>query len=134
MAATIGGQSVLTFLGAVDGLLGQTLEEITRAGVDGHAFRRLGLRADPFQIDTVVDLEDAEAAEDEYAAYKALQGTLVSLVEPDATEHADLAVLRVTIVSRQAIATSVGGVNLDAGDAGTLLRCRWTLQATAVED
>jgi len=127
---SIGSQSFIGLRGAVQPF-GERLEEITRAGVDGVAFRKMGKRSRPYQLVSVVDVADASAAEAEVAACKALQGTLQTVTEDNSNATEEVAVLLVDVAAVQPIATPSGGV-VD-GDNGTfLVRLVWTLQNTKV--
>ena len=129
MAASIGGKSVIAITGAIGRADGLTVAEITRPGVDGHAFREQGKRGAAFQVITTADFADAATAEAELAIYKALQGTLVTVVENDATSHANLCVLSVDLVAKRPVAAIAGGLVADGGGT-VLLVCRWVLQPT----
>jgi hypothetical protein len=105
---------------------GERLQIITRAGVDGTAYRKTGKRAAPSQITTIVDLGSDAAVKSELAAYKALQGTLVTVVTESSGTYTNVAVLAVREVSVRQVLTPVGGVS--GGDH--LLTCQWVLQMT----
>jgi len=127
---SIGSQSFISLRGALQPF-GERLEEITRAGVDGVAFRKLGKRSQPYQMMSVVDVADAAAASAEIEACKALQGTLQTVTEDNSNATEEVAVLLVEVSAVQPIATPSGGT-VDGDDGTFLVRLVWTLQNTKV--
>jgi len=124
--ASIGGRTVLRLTGNLEPGTGERLQDITRAGVDGVAYRKVGKGAGRTQITTLVDLGSSSAVNSEIEAYKALQGTLVTIVTENGGSYTNVAVLNVTSLPVQKTISAVGGVN-----GGThLLRCQWVVQMT----
>ena len=124
--ASIGGRSVLRLTGNLEPATGERLQDITRAGVDGVAYRKVGKRAGRTQVTTLVDLGSSSAVNSEMEAYKALQGTLVTVVTESGGTYSNVAVLSVVQLPVQRTLSAVGGIN-----GGThLLRCQWVLQMT----
>lgn len=126
--ASIGGRSVISVGGAMNLGTGENLEHITRPHVDGVAYRKVGKRGKPFNLQTVVDLGSGVACKTELEVYKDLQGTLVTVQDDVGVQFTNLAVLEVQRVSVVQVISPVGGVN----GGNHLLRCAWTLQPTDV--
>jgi hypothetical protein len=124
--ASIGGQTVLRLVGQLEPGDGENVQDITRAGVDGRAYRKTGKRAPPAQVTTVVDLGGSAAVKAALAAYKALQGTLVTVVTESSGTYTNVMVKSVREVDTKRVMSAVGGTT-----AGTrLLACQWVLQMT----
>jgi len=125
--SSIGGRSVLSIDGDFDLATGEQLEDITRANVDGISYRKLGKRGHPFQLISLVDVATAGAAKAELEAYKALQGTLVTVVDDTGASVSQLAVLSVRRAGPvRRVVNPVGGVN----GGSYLLAARWDLEPT----
>ena len=124
--ASIGGESVLRMIGQIEPGSGEMLQNITRPGVDGTAYRKVGKRGAPFQITTVVDLGSDAAVKAAVSTYKGLQGTLVTLVTENSGTYTNVAVLAVREVGTRMVLTPVGGVS----GGSHLLTCQWVLQMT----
>lgn len=122
---SIGGKNFLTARGTWPTDPKESLGAITRPRVDGVAFEKLGLHADPVTIVTEADVADADGTMDDYIA---LQGTLVTVSDSDGASYASVAVLKVTKVNAKKVISSQGG--LAAGD--WILTAQWVLQATDV--
>lgn len=102
---------------------GEASEEITRKGVSFHAYRHMGERAEVTSIVTVAAAESAGDADGLINDYKALQGTLVDVVDVHGIQHSGVMVLTVDPVGQpQRVRTPVGAV----GD--WLVTARWALQ------
>ena len=123
---SIGANNVVVMRGEFQTLADQ-IEEITRPNVDGVAVRVIGQRGVKFQIYTGVDVDDAAAAEALAATYKALQGTLVTVVDAHGQTHTYIAVHHVDIVRKRPLANAVGGLS---ALAGYWVDAAWTLQET----
>lgn len=105
---------------------GMAVEEITRPGVDGHAFKQIGKRA---AISTLITLYDGISAADAelHISYSAnLKGTIVTVVYNDGTNDQNVQVLEVEPVQVKRVATAVGGLN----NGNWLVTLRWTVQKT----
>ena len=128
MTAKIGTFNFVSLKGNVNPAKGEQLEVITRANVDGVAFRKTGKRAESFEMQSLVDgLSSTETALTLLDSYKAMQGTLVTLTLEDGSIYNNVMVLRVTEIERLPIKSSVGGI---VPGSDYLLRCSWTLQMT----
>lgn len=119
--------SFITLKGEVQPI-GLMLEDITRPGVNGHAFREQALHAVPFDLLGVRDVNDLNAVATTMSAMiTAYQGKIVTVVDDMGTSHANLVCLRVERVSAQKLLAAVGGVS---SGKGALLVVRFTLQST----
>lgn len=104
------------------------VEDITRPGVNGHAFREMARHGDPFELTGVTDvnsLADAKTAFD--AMVSAWSGRLVNVVDDLGATHANLMCLNVERVESFKLLRAVGGVS---NDKGAMLIVRVTLQST----
>lgn len=124
----IGAYNFVTLKGEINPGSGHQMEEITRPGVDGVAFRRIGRRGFPFKVQSMVDVATDSAAAALLSSYKALQGTVVSLTDETGQVWNNIVVLNVRPAGRKYVVAKSGG--LDAGQTGYLVRCEWMLQAT----
>ena len=106
---------------------GEQLKSITRAGVDGHAFRKIGSQSRPFQMLSVVDVDTLANVEIEVDLYKAYVGKLVTITDDLDNERENVVVLDVEIVQAVAVATFVGGIN---APSAAMVTARWLLQMT----
>jgi hypothetical protein len=125
--AAISTYTVLTMQGAVTPATGERLEEITRPGVDGVAFRRIGKKGAAFKLQTTVDTESAAGARTLYDNYKALQGQLVTITDTSGRIYTDIMVLNVQASAPQRILGASSGVT---ANPNYLLNANWQLQAT----
>lgn len=126
--ASIGGRTVLRLKGIIEPATGEKLQDITRPGVDGVAYRKVGKRASRTQLTTIVDLASGNV-ETEIDEYKALEGTLVTIVDEAGITWSNVAVLMVRPLPIRRVASSVGGIN-----GGTrILTCQWVVQATETD-
>ena len=110
---------------------GENLEEITRPNVDGIAYRKIGKRALPFQMISVVDVDSASAAQSLLLNYKAMQGALQTIEDDTGEEWPYTAILQVEHISTKKIKSAVGGISTNKE---YLLTCRWSMQATVWYD
>jgi hypothetical protein len=123
MPASIGGKQFLTWRGPKVSPLAMAVAEITRSGVDGHAFQQQGYRAPAVGVVTSVDTSSPESLSTQY---QALQGTFVTVVNVDGETVANVMVLGVRILSTKKVELAVGGI-----EAGSwILTAQWELQAT----
>lgn len=125
----IGARSFIDLRGAVE-QFGETLQDITRPGQDGVAFRKVGERGPVFEMVSIVDTTNAAAAQALYEDYKGDQGSIVNITDDKAVSHSNYAVLDVRVASIKYTSMIVGDtVNVTSGDAAHLLTCVWTLRA-----
>lgn len=99
------------------------LQEITRPSVSGSAWRRLGTRGNEFELEGVIDVANASAANALITAYKTTIGTIISLQMRGHT-YANYLVLDAQVTERKQTATAVGGEN----NGTWLVRSRWKLR------
>ena len=123
---SVGSVTVLTMKGRVTAAA-PAVEEITRRGVDGHAYVQVGKRAPECQLLTELDVSGSSGVATHINAGQALCATFVTVKHPTGETVANVAVLKCELVGTKKIASAVGGVN--GGD--TLCTLRWTVQASA---
>jgi hypothetical protein len=118
----------ITFKGQVQ-KLGMHLEDVTRPGVDGHAFRKESQKSATFQLEGRRDVDNNAAAGTLFATLKSTyQGKIVTVVDDMGTTHTNLVCLDVERVDSFTLLRAVGGVSTSKG---AFLAVRFTLQATA---
>lgn len=128
MARTIGSFSFITFLRGNQSA-GEQLAEITRPGVDGVAFAKTGRRSLSYLVQTQRDVLDGAAAQQLMTDYKAIQGTLVTVVDAHGRSVDNVAVVEVREASVRPVKTLVGG----AAEANEIMvSAEWTLRDTNV--
>ena len=88
----------------------EMVEEITRPHVDGVALKRTGKRGVPFRVVAVRDVDTQANLEDSLAAYSAMQGTIVTVVNNQGISRQNVAVLRVPPAQIEDMGTAVGGI------------------------
>ena len=103
------------------------VEDITRAGIDGQAFRTVGKRA---PVVTVTCEVDTAAPATLMASVLALRGTLVTVVNGDGNSYSNVMVLDVSKPVARPIKSAVGG--LAGGSATHWFTCAFRLQNTTV--
>ena len=123
---TIGGKTVKLLTHNLDPM-GEQSEDITRRGVSGCAVTKIGKRSEHSRAVTKVDIVDDQA---EFTAYKALETTLITIVDNHGKTYNNVLVHKVRKTSARKINTIVGGVS--GQDSAYLLVCEWTLQCTEV--
>lgn len=107
--------------------LGLTVEETTRKGVDGHAFRKDARRATPFDLQARVDCDSMLDAQIVYETLLGARGSLVGLTDDYGQTYANLMLLDVEKTAVLPLLAAVGGVSTDKK---ALLTVRLKLQAT----
>ena len=127
--AIIGGIIFLTVKGGINPGHGEQVEEITRAGVDGVAFRKIGKRGQPFRLQATVDVLSNLSAQSLVNACKSLQGALVDISDDTGAGWYDYVVLQVRHVQTKRVMRAVGGLTSGAG--AYLVTVDFWLQATA---
>jgi len=126
MSAEIGGVSLISIKGRV-AKLGEGIEDITRPGIDGHSYKKIGTRAPVVTLETLVDVSSAGNAEGHIDACVALKGSLVTVKYTDGSNDEHVAVLDVEPVRVKQVKTPVGGVN----GGSWLVTMRWQMQKAA---
>jgi len=122
---TIGAFSFINVPDKLD-LMGQQVKKINRAGVDANAFHQLGKRADPVDVPCVADIDGFANVKTTIQGYKALEGTLVSVVSSVGNTYTNVMVQKVRVGRPKKVITPVGGL----GPYDHVLPSIWTLQST----
>jgi len=117
MANSIGALSFDLLRGMADEPAEAT-ESWARPGIDYQTHRRIGYRARQIELRTVAIVADATAAAVEAAAYKAVQGTSLDIIDATGVTWANCRVLEVRATWRNCIYQ---------GAAKTRLAARWTV-------
>lgn len=128
MMPSIGAYSFVTFRGSINPLA-EEIEIITRPGVDGVAAKQMGKRAQAATILTEVDVLDAAALTTLVAGYRAIRGSLVTVVDGAGRTHTNILVADVRHVRTQGITAHAGGL---VADSTLLVGAEWVLQATEI--
>lgn len=87
---------------------GMMLENITRPGFDGVAFRQLGRRGEPFSLYCLIDEATPTSAANTRQALKDAQGQTVTLTDNFGRVWYDLVLLRMTVIEERAIDGAIG--------------------------
>lgn len=106
------------------------IQDITRPGVDGHAFRRTGERAPAFQSRLLLDLADptGDLVLDTVRNLRDMQGKVVTIDDDHGFEHSGVVCLAMTIVRQDKILAAGGGVS--DSTPNWLIEARATFQPT----
>lgn len=108
----------------------ERVEELTRPGTDGQAYRLLGKRGVDQQITTITDLNSVTEADTFLANYRALIGTHVTVTDAVGESYSTMFVKSVVKVRQQNTGRCTGGPNTSNPHA--LLTCAWVLQSNNV--
>lgn len=111
-----------------DGLM---VEEITRPGVAGVAFRELAKRGSPSRLVGTVAVASSTVADLLMTTYKSFQGTLVSITLREVV-RTNYIVLDVRILDRFEVATPVGGPVSGLGPTAWMVVSEWTVQYAGI--
>lgn len=106
------------------------IERIDRAGSDGIAYRKGAKKPSPFTVETFEDLATAAETETKLESYKAMVGSLVTVIDDFTVTRTNVMVLGVAPVRAAAVTGSAGGIALTAAVA--ILVARWELELTEV--
>jgi hypothetical protein len=109
MYDSIGGITLISLTNGDLDPAGTTVEDITRPGLDGVAYRQLGSRGEVTQLTAIVDCLGSSAADAMLSSLKGLQGTIVSIVMRGLTYN-NFLVVNFMPVSRHIVGSPVGGV------------------------
>jgi hypothetical protein len=104
----IGAQTFIRLDGDVDPQ-SQTLAEITRIGVNGVAFKKMGVRGKVFQLTGIADFASAAASDAIHDTYRAMIGSLVT-VRLNTVDRTNYLVLDVQSQRLPQVASAVGGL------------------------
>lgn len=108
---------------------GQGVEVFQRPGVNGEAFRKIGIRSAPFEMTAIRDFADFSAAATGFDAINNLRGTFISIYDDYGVHILQLILLDAEIVDLKPCLSHVGGVaGVTAGQSVALLTVRLTLQ------
>ena len=129
LEGNIGGQTFLRLEGEIDPT-GESLMLFTAPGVDGIGADKNGKRSRAVIMMSMVDVNDTAEKLSVFAAYKALQGTLVSVTDSAGITDTLVLVLHVEPVRTIPVVAMAGGKN---ADPNFVLVASWELQATNVE-
>lgn len=127
IAGYIAGYPVAAMTNDVQ-LSGNTVEAIHRPGIHGHDWREIGVRGEPFQIQTVIDCVNSAAASAVKIAYRATRGNLISVTDPRGAVWTNLMVLDVKFLQTQTGYFVRGGVN----NGNILVTAIWDLHPNAL--
>lgn len=109
--------------------LGENIEDITRANLDGVAYRRLGKQAAPVYLMSSRDVNSTANAKTLIENYKLLQGTVVTYWDGAGIRWDSVAVLSVEPLPVRRTTAASGGYS---ASKLYLVQCRWVLQATEI--
>lgn len=109
--------------------LGQTVEDITRPGVDGHAFRLQGMRGEKFDMLAIRDYTDFIASDTDLDNLTDLRGSLVKIIDDYGITHNNVLLLDVIKEKEGPALAAVGGVSgASVNSTVSLVTFRFTLQ------
>ncbi|QDU61231.1 hypothetical protein Pan216_20850 [Planctomycetes bacterium Pan216] len=105
----IGSFSFIALEGDVDGLGGAEVEDVSRSGVDGNAYRETGSKSEESELRGETDVASAAAADALIDSYRALEGTVVSIRLRQIT-RSNYLVIKARVTERFQSANTSGGV------------------------
>jgi hypothetical protein len=93
----------------------QTLQEITRPGVDGHAYRLTGRRGDPFEMTAIRDFDrevdgSSAALQAQIVSLQQACGTLATVLDDFGNSYSSVMILDVQLVDQKPATKSAGGM------------------------
>jgi hypothetical protein len=107
-----------------------------RMGVDGSGFLKVGRWGDPFELESFVDEIDLDQCWTTFHEYRNLiDEDVVGLVQDDhdfATDGWEIKVVDVGPPTIHEVLGFTGGLNIENGEAGATLRCRWKVCAVEI--
>lgn len=107
--------------------MGHEVEVVHRPGSDGIAYRVIGHRSDEFVLRTSVDHDNIAATLTAIEAYKALQGTLITVLDDRGRTWVGLLVLNVREITARKIVGADSGVSTSKGAWQV---CEWRCRVT----
>lgn len=119
MAMKINSYQFDSMTGDIPGY-GESVEDLSRPGLDGHTFRLNGKRGKSYQLQTLSSYDSSSDALEDIANFSALQGTFAK-VEKGAQSVAANIVLDVTCSSPFALGAATNEMKFG-------VRTSWTLQ------
>jgi len=102
----------------------EEIEHLTRLGLDGDFYRRLGKHSKPFPLVSIVDVGSHTLGRVAYNAYIALKDGDPVPVVLNSVAWGNYVVIDVEIAELRAVHNFVGGIN---SPSEAMLTCRWTL-------
>lgn len=108
--------------------LAMMVQDVTRPGVDGQAYRQEAKRAEKFKLMGIVDCDDMAAAATLLGVMKGLQGSLVDMKDDYGIVKTNVMMLGVTKTDQIPLITAVGGISTNKG---ALLTLEFQMQLTA---
>lgn len=122
MASSIGIYSFITLEGELDPPQPR-LQDITRPGVDGTAYKLMGTRSNPTQLLSYTTAANAAAAGALLTAYAGLTGSLVTIV------HHGVTYPNMLVISVQPVFRAFAHFG---GSSGWIVRAAFTVQYAGV--
>ena len=119
----IGAEQFIRLDGDLDAVK-PMLQEVSRPGVAGRAFRQLGNKSEIVQLRSIVDVASDAAAALAIATYTAMIGTVVTVVKANVA-NTNWLVLNVRVLGRYRVTTTAGGV-MGSG-AQFMVEAEWSL-------
>lgn len=107
--------------------LAKVVDDVTRPGVDGHAYRENAKRGRIYEMVGLRDYLDNAAAVAEYADLMALQGTIVTVIDDRGATAQNVMVLEVERLALEPMLKSVGGL---VANSTYLMTMRFLMQNT----
>ena len=104
------------------------LENVTRPGIAGTAFRTDGPRAEPFQMASVLGVANAAGAQNAELAYATAVGNFATLTLDNTGTRTNVMIVAVRDIRIQA---AVGGTGFIASSVTYTVSAAWTLQYTS---
>lgn len=102
---------------------GDQLEEITRTGVDGNAYFNQGARSTTSTLQThETFVSGTTSVKTKLEAYRALQGTVVTVVDGHGTTWTN-----VLVSSVECVVSSVGALSGGTANADKLIQATWSV-------
>lgn len=114
--------------------LGQTVEDITRKAVDGHAIRLQGQRGDRFDLHATLDYQSGDDVQSDDNDFTAMRGSLVNIIDDFTETYHDLILINAVKEKEGPALAAIGGVSgASANSAVVLVTWRFTLLHTHLD-
>ncbi|MBN46294.1 MULTISPECIES: hypothetical protein [unclassified Methylophaga] len=121
----------VTLTGDMNPGTGHQVEELSRPGVDGVSYRRIGRRGLPFQMKSVRDVINIADAYNLVHSYKDLQGQIIDIFDERGVDWYNIMVLRCQPRAPRYVDAMAGGLSGAAN--GYVVEVEWLLQMTETE-
>jgi hypothetical protein len=121
-----GPYTFITLKGEIQSVA-RTVDDITRPGVDGHAYRENGKRGRIFEMFGLRDYLNHAAALAEYLNLQALQGQIVAVTDDRGGSAAAVMVLEVERLALEPMIKTAGGL---VANSTYLMTTRFLMQNT----